>query len=273
MASTTSSEPSTVSGRERLSSVLRKGGVFITVPDATEALNVDRILAAKTLARWNRQGWLKRIRRGLYSPVPLTASPNDEVIEDAWTLVPELFDPAYVGGASAAHHWDLTEQLFRTVFVYTARPVRHTEQTIQATLFSVHHVRKEQLFGTCPLWRGRIKIQVSDVHRTIIDVLADPSVGGGIRHVAGCLATYLRRDDSDIGRLIDYARRLENGAVFKRLGFLAEVTGAPPALADACLRHLTKGNAKLDPAQVSPRLLRRWQLWLPANWKASVKAQ
>jgi len=273
MASTTSSEPSTVSGRERLSSVLRKGGVFITVDDATEALNVDRILAAKTLARWNRQGWLKRIRRGLYSPVPLTASPNDEVIEDAWTLVPELFDPAYVGGASAAHHWDLTEQLFRTVFVYTARPVRHTEQTIQATPFSVHHVRKEQLFGTCPLWRGRIKIQVSDVHRTIIDVLADPSVGGGIRHVAGCLATYLRRDDSDIGRLIDYARRLENGAVFKRLGFLAEVTGAPPALADACLGHLTKGNAKLDPAQVSPRLLRRWQLWLPANWKASVKAQ
>jgi len=273
MVHTTSSDPSTVSGRERLLSVLRKGGAFVTVDDASGALNVDRIVAAKTLARWNRQGWLKRIRRGLYSPVPLTASPTDEVIEDAWTLVPELFDPAYVGGASAAHHWDLTEQLFRTVFVYTARTVRHTEQTIQATPFSVHHVRKELLFGTRPLWRGRIKIQVSDVHRTIVDVLADPGVGGGIRHAADCLATYLRRDDSDIERLIDYARRLENGAVFKRLGFLGEAAGAPPALAEACLRHLTKGNAKLDPAQVSPRLLRRWRLWLPANWKANFKAQ
>jgi predicted transcriptional regulator of viral defense system len=83
----------------------------------------------------------------------------------------------------------------------------------------------------------------------------------------------LRRDDSDIERLIDYARRLENGAVFKRLGYLGEAAGAPPALAESCLQHLTKGNAKLDPAQVSPRLLRRWRLWLPANWKASLKAQ
>lgn len=273
MKSTTSSEPPTVSGRERLSAVLRRGGAFVTVDDAAETLNVDRMVAAKTLARWNRQGWLRRIRRGLYLPVPLTASPTDEVIEDAWTLVPELFDPAYVGGASAAHHWDLTEQLFRTVFVYTARPVRHTDQTIQTTPFSVRHVRKELLFGTRPLWRGRITIHVSDIHRTIIDLLADPSVGGGIRHVADCLATYLRRDDLDIGRLIDYARRLENGAVFKRLGFLAEAAGAPPALADACLLHLTKGNAKLDPAQVSPRLVRRWRLWLPANWKASGKGQ
>ena len=273
MARTTSWEPPTVSGRERLSSVLRKGGEFITVDDATDALKVNRTIAAKTLARWNRQGWIKRIRRGLYSPVPLTSSPTDQVLEDAWTLVPELFDPAYVGGASAAHYWDLTEQLFRTVFVYTARPVRHTEQTIHATPFCVRHVREELLFGTRPLWRGRIKIQVSDVHRTIIDVLADPGVGGGIRHVADCLATYLRRDDVDIGRLIDYARRLGNGAVFKRLGFLAEAAGAPPALADACRLHLTKGNATLDPALASPRLLRRWRLWLPANWKASVKAR
>jgi predicted transcriptional regulator of viral defense system len=257
-------------GRERFSAVLRQGGELVTVDDASKALNVGRIVAAKTLARWNRQGWLKRVRRGLYAPVPLTALPGDQVIEDAWTLVPELFGPAYIGGASAAHHWDLTEQLFRTVFVYTGRPVRRGNQTIQATSFSVRHVRKEQLFGTSPLWRGRIKIQVSDVHKTIIDMLSDPSVGGGIRHVSDCLAAYLSRDTVDVERLVEYAKRVGNGAVFKRLGFLAEASGAP-ALAEACRRHLTQGNAKLDPALSSPRLVRRWRLWLPVNWKASVR--
>ena len=273
MTDPASIQSSSSSGRERLSAVLRQGGEFVTVDDATNALRVGRVVAAKTLARWNRQGWLKRIRRGLYAQVPLTASPTDQVLEDAWTLVPELFEPAYVGGATAAQHWDLTEQLFRTVFVYTARPVRHTDQTIQGTPLSVRHVGKGLLFGTRPLWRGRVKIQVSDVHRTVVDMLADPSVGGGIRHVAGCLAAYLRRDDADVDQLVAYAGRLENGALFKRLGFLAEAGGAPPSLADACLRRLTKGNAKLDPALPSPRLVRRWRLWVPANWKTKAKSR
>ena len=90
--------------------------------------------------------------------MPLTAKPNDQVIEDAWTLVPQLFAPGYVGGASAAHHWDLTEQLFQTVFVYTAGLVRQTQQAIHGIRFVVHHLPAEHLFGTRALWRGRVKI-------------------------------------------------------------------------------------------------------------------
>ena len=259
--------PAAASGRERLAAVLRTAGQLVTVDAASRALNVDRTVAAKALAQWNRQGWLRRLRRGLYAPVPLAASASDQVLEDPWTLVPEIFAPGYVGGASAAHHWDLTEQLFRTVFVYTARPVRQRKQTVHDVSFSIRHIPEELIFGTGPLWRGRIKIQVSDVHRTVVDMLDDPSAGGGIRQVSECLAAYLRRKDADMDRVISYADRVGNGAVFKRLGFLAERAGAPAAVGEACLLRLTKGNAKLDPTQVSPRLIRRWRLWIPAGWK------
>src|SRR5712691_6599368 len=242
------SVPVSTSGRERLSAVLRTAGQLVTVDDASRALKVDRTVAAKTLARWNRQGWLRRLRRGLYAPVPLAASPGDQVLEDAWTLVPELFEPGYLGGASAAHNWDLTEQLFRTVFVYTARPVRQRAQRIHDVPFSIRHIPKELIFGTRPLWRGRIKIQVSDVHRTVVDMLDDPSAGGDARQVSECVAAYFRRDDAEPDRLITYADRVGNGAVFKRLGFLAERVGAPATIAAACLERLTKGNAKLDPS-------------------------
>ena len=80
-------------GRSRLAQVLRVEGQLITIADATAALGVDRVTAAKLLARWQDQGWLKRVRRGLYAPVPVTALPSDQVIEDPWTLVPGLFDP------------------------------------------------------------------------------------------------------------------------------------------------------------------------------------
>jgi predicted transcriptional regulator of viral defense system len=253
--------------RDRLAAVLRSAGDLVTVDQASAVLGVDRVIAAKTLARWTRQGWLRRVRRGLYAPVPLAASADDRVIEDPWTLVPSLFGPGYVGGVSAAHHWDLTEQLFRTVFVYTARPVRRTTQTLYGTPFSVHHVARGMLFGTQPLWRGRVKIAVSDIHRTIVDMLSDPGAGGGGRHVADCVAQYFRREAADTDRAIAYADRLGNGAVFKRLGYLAERVGAPEALTSACRARLTAGYAKFDPSTSCPRLIRRWKLWVPQSWK------
>lgn len=254
-------------GRSRLSAVLRGGRTLITVDDATQALGIDRSAAAKVLARWQRQGWIARVQRGLYAPVPLTSTPGDRVVEDPWTLIPELFGTAYVGGASAAHHWDLTEQLFRSVFVCTAQPVRRKNHTVHDTAFILRHVAEDKQFGTRVLWRGRTKLRVADPHRTIIDMFDDPASGGGIRHVADCLRSYLKRSDASPETLIDYAARIGNGAVFKRLGFVAERAGAPNALVAACIERLTMGNAKLDPALPCPRLLRRWRLWIPESWK------
>jgi len=257
--------------RTRLSTVLRAAGELVNVDDATAALGVDRVTAAKLLSRWHEQGWLRRVRRGLYAAVPLTANPQDEVLEDPWTLVPELFDPGYVGGLSAAQHWDLTEQLFRTVFVYTARPVRRRRQTLRETPFVVRHIRPEKLFGTNILWRGRAKLLISDVHRTLVDMLDDPSMGGGIRHVADCVQVYFTHDAAEPAKLVEYADRLGNGAVFKRLGFLAERFGGPQTLVVACAARLKTGNVKLDPALPAKSLVTRWRLWVPRHWEAAAR--
>jgi hypothetical protein len=37
---------------------------------------------------------------------------SEQVIEDPWVLVPTLFGDSYIGGWTAAHHWELSEQLF-----------------------------------------------------------------------------------------------------------------------------------------------------------------
>jgi predicted transcriptional regulator of viral defense system len=258
---------SIVDSRARLASVLRKAGQFVTVTDASQALSIDRAAATKLLARWHRQGWITRVRRGLYAPVPLSSLPTDQVLEDPWAIVPQLFSAAYIGGATAAHHWDLTEQLFRSVFVYTTQDVRRAHQTVHGTAFVVRHISKDKLFGTRTVGRGRVKTEISDVHRTIIDLLDSPADGGGIRQVADCLRAYFARSDCNATTLLGYAERFGNGAVFKRLGFLGETLGASPELIDACAKHLTQGIVKLDPSAASPRMTRRWRLWLPERWK------
>jgi predicted transcriptional regulator of viral defense system len=253
-------------GRDRLAAVLREAGDLVTVEDTARALRTDRRRAAKLLARWTEQGWLKRLRRGLYVPIPVEALSLDRTLEDPWVLVPELFEPGYVGGWSAAEHWGLTEQIFRDVCIFTTRPVRSKRDEIGGVSFVFFRIGSEVVFGTRAVWRGKVRVQVSDPHRTLVDLLVRPSAGGGIRHVASCLESYLGEDDADLGQVIAYADKLGVGSVFKRLGFLLERSDrADPVILQECRDRLTAGNAKLDPALASPRLISRWRLRVPAR--------
>lgn len=161
--------------------------------------------------------------------------------------MPALFAPAYIGGRTAAEHWDLTEQISKDIVVVTGQAM---------------HLKSEKSFGTKPVWRHHSRVPVSDVHRSIIDMLDDPAIGG-IQQVADCLSAYFKGPDRSEGKLIEYADQLGNGAVFKRLGFLADRQDGAAALAEHCRARLTAGNAQLDPALECERLISRWRLLVP----------
>jgi predicted transcriptional regulator of viral defense system len=79
---------------------------------------------------------------------------------------------------------------------------------------------------------------------------------------------YLASENKNISLLIEYADRLGNGAVFKRLGFLLEkFTEDEQIFIKQCRERLTKGNAKLDPLLKADNLVTRWRLWVPERWK------
>lgn len=252
--------------RARLAAVLQQAGDLVSIDDAVAALGIDRTAAAKTLSRWQAQGWLKRVGRGLYAPIPIDALSTAQVLSDPWVLVPSLFSPGYIGGWSAGEYWDFTEQLFRSVFVFTARPIRAREQTVQGVSFTLKRISEQAIFGTKTVWRNHTCVPVADKHRTILDMIADTATGGGIRHAQSCLGAYLKDREADPGKLISYAETLGNGAVFKRLGYLVSDMPGQERLADACRARLTKGNAKLDPTLPCRRLIKAWRLWIPASW-------
>jgi predicted transcriptional regulator of viral defense system len=254
-------------GRDRLAVVLRENREIVTPEGAARALGIRAREASKLLARWAHQGWLKRLRRGLYAPIPIDAQSKEQTLRNPWVLVPTLFAPGYIGGWSAAAHWGLTEQIFRDVCVFTGRPFRSKRVTIEGTTFILNRVPEEAIFGTAIVWEANVRIAVSDPHRTLVDILARPSTGGGIRHVEACLSTYLQSSERSLDLLIAYGERLGNGAVFKRLGFLLERSKCvDEAVLAACRDRLTSGNATLDPVLRPDHLITRWKLWVPALW-------
>lgn len=233
-----------------------------SVQDAAEILAVDHSRAGRLLRYLAQRGWLSRIRRGLYTTVPLGATEPSEWRQDPWAIAARVFTPCYIGGWSAAEHWSLTEQVFRSIVVITARPVRASSVDIQGQPFRLKHVPENRQFGTTVVWRERIPISVSDPSRTMLDIVDDPAVGGGIRHVAGILREYWSGDLGDADLLVEYARRLGNRTVFKRLGFLLEHSEIEaPGTIQTCLENLSSGLSPLDPSvKHKGRIVKRWNL-------------
>ena len=195
-------------GRRKLATVVRTAGDIIHISDAENALELSRTEAAKLLSRWTQQGWLRRVGSGKYVAVPLGSLESEHVLDDLWFLVPSLYAPAYIGGRTAADPWDLTEQIFRDILVMTGQTVRAKSQKHHGAVFTLKHINENKIFGTKTIWRAHTKITISDIHRTIIDMLDDPALGGGIQHVTDCLNVYLKHLDRDDVKLIAYADRL-----------------------------------------------------------------
>ena len=105
---------------------------------------------------------------------------------------------------------------------------------------------------------------------TVVDMLDDPGSGGGIRHVNDCLRHYLASDQADMPMIFEYADRLGNGAVFKRLGFLLSRMEVDERILESCRSRLTTGNAKLDLILPCRRLVKKWRLWIPKIWEATL---
>ncbi|MBI2426456.1 MAG: hypothetical protein HYV34_01290 [Candidatus Kerfeldbacteria bacterium] len=228
---------------------------------AAEAFELPRKTTSITLAGLARHGWLRRAARGLYLILPLEVEPGTlAVAEDPWILACELFSPCYIGGWSAAEHWGLTEQLFRSTLVVTGSSARSSSRTILDHEFRIFKVPKDRIADATFIWRGSERVPVSSPERTIVDALRHPELLGGIRHLAEVLRTYSENSKKDFSKLLDTMKTYGNGAAWKRLGFLTETLWPEEVgILSAARDHLTTGTIRLDPAvKRTGTLYRRW---------------
>jgi predicted transcriptional regulator of viral defense system len=234
-------------GRAELAAVVGAGRRFVTPRDAAEALGIDTPSAVKKLSRWASEGWLRRARRGLYIPVPVDAANPAAWSEDALVVATAVWSPCYFTGWTAANHWALTDQVFRTTVLKTTGRVRASAVRLLDHDYLLSHVPLVDLeFGIRSEWRDEVRLRMADPARTVIDILDAPRLGGGIRHGAEIVAAYM--DDHDPAPLIEYGDRVGNRAVFKRLGYVVESLGQDRGgLLDACRRRVSAGISPLDP--------------------------
>ena len=254
--------------RANLSLVLKAGLAVITPKAAAKILNLDQSHAAQLLALWAKKGWLSRIKQGVYIPVALQADSLEVMADEPWVIAKGLFEPCYIGGWSAAEHWNFTEQIFNSTMVFTTKQLRTRELSLKGIKLSVKTIKSERLFGTKPEWIENQKVLVSDPTRTIVDSFNDPAVVGGIRMAIEILDGYLKSEYKNLNLLFQYSIQMKNTAIFKRMGFVFEQNH--PSELEFIKKMKSKiksGFSQLDPSVPGKRLVTAWNIWVPSAWK------
>ena len=101
-----------------------------------------------------------------------------------------------------------------------------------------------------------------------LDILDKPENGGGIRLSYSFLKSYLNSDLKNLKKLLEYAFKMKNKVIFKRLGFLlSEMQYNNLPFIDRCRVNISKGYSHLDPTIKGKKIIKKWRLWVPEGIK------
>ena len=248
---------------ELVATLHEKRRTIFSLRDVEEITSLEPKPARNFAATLVQRGIATRLKAGLFILVPFELGHEREYLGNPYLVARELAAGRryFLSHASAMDLHGMVTQPQLVVYITTPAGVRG--RMILGTEFRFVRCKAEHFFGTVEHWVDKSeKVVASDVERTLIDGLKQPEYCGGFSEVAK--GFWMRRGNVDIARLVDYALRLDVGAVIRRLGFLLEVCGIEaPADLERLRARLTATYHLLDPTlPPEGKRLARWRIRL-----------
>lgn len=255
-------------GRTRLSKVLESNPRVITSATVVKILNLSSKEASRVLSRWCKNGWLYRVKRGIYIPVPIDSTSSNIILEEPFVIAESIYHPGYIGGFSAIKYWDLSEQIIETVYYFSTKQLKERNPIYGSIKFKIKTIKNDKMFGTKTIWYGSKKVKVSDPTKTIVDILDDPKLVGGMTVVYDIFNEYIETEYCDYEMLINYVDRMNNKTIFKRLGFMIDVKfNEIPKEFEDIKEKISSGYSNFDPLVKCKFIIEKWKLKVPISWK------
>ncbi len=220
------------------------------------------------LAYHVRAGHLLRLRRGLYAVVPRGFHPEDYPVD------PYLLAGHLVADAVLSHHGALQfhgkAYSVHHRFTYLTRnsgpPFVYRGQEFVAVPFpKVLQAQQAELFGVKTEGHAGGKIRVTNLERTLVDVLVRADLGGGWEEAWRSLESV---EYYDLNQVIDYTLKLRSATAVAKVGFFLERHREELMVDESylarLLKHVPKQPCYLERSRRTPgKLVPGWNLVVP----------
>ncbi|MFW6115587.1 MAG: type IV toxin-antitoxin system AbiEi family antitoxin domain-containing protein [Chloroflexota bacterium] len=223
------------------------GRVVFSTAEARAALDGEDRDVNKLLYRLTRKRWLLRLEKGKYLLLPLEAGMEGLYTVHEFVIAAHLVQPYTLAYASAFSFHNLFDLVPETVFVATTR--RKAEVVVEklGLRFRFVTLTPHKFFGIQTVAMEDERVCITTPSKTLVDGLDRPDLCGGIVEVVKGVDRYAR-GDADWEQVTADADRLGNRTVFKRLGYLVELTGVEAGgWLERWRASISAGETLLDP--------------------------
>jgi predicted transcriptional regulator of viral defense system len=209
------------------------------------------------------RGVATRLKPGLFILIPFELGKEREYMGNPLVVARELAggkDYFISHGTAMGIHGMVTQP---QLVVHVTTLGKHRPIRIMGTEIRFITSGKDGFFGLADHWiTKQEKIRISDPERTVLDGLRMPEYCGGVTELAKGI--WIRKQELNDGKLVDYALRMDIGAVIRRLGYIMELYEIGSVESRDRLRdRLTNTYVKLDPLlPAEGKFLRKWRLHL-----------
>jgi predicted transcriptional regulator of viral defense system len=231
--------------------------------DVQRILGLEEPSTRSLVRKLVNRGVAARLKPGLFILIPFELGREREYMGSPLIVARELVggNDYYLSHGTAMEIHGMVTQPQLVVHVTT--PVKRRPIRIMGTEFRFIASGKDGFFGLTDHWvTKQEKVRISDPERTVLDGLRMPEYCGGLTELAKGI--WIKKQDLNDSKLVDYALRMDVGAVIRRLGYIMELYEIGSSVSRDRLRdRLTETYVNLDPLlPAEGKYLRKWRLRL-----------
>lgn len=218
-----------------LEAVGRSSLIVFRIADLRRLTGMRITRCYQLISRMKRKGLISEVEGGKY----VTAVPSRA---DLLSIASHIVSPSYISFWTTLSFYGFTEQLPRTIFVATVK--RKRAIVYEGAQIKFVTLSPSRFFGYTKVDGGAI---VADKEKSLIDSLLLPRYAGGMVEFAKCLSNAWK--GIDVKKLINYALRMSNKSLVRRLGYAIEVLNLPveDTLLQLLRENIGMGYSLLDP--------------------------
>lgn len=236
----------------------------------TKRGTTNRITRNSLLSYYRKRGRVVSVRRELYIVVPAGSKPESTPV-DPFLLAAKMTPDAVLAYHSALEFYGKAYSVYKRFFYLSNRssiPVRFRNHEFQCVSNPrVLQVKGKEGFGVNETERLGIRLKVTGLERTFVDVLDRPDLSGSWEEIWRSLESV---EFFDLDKVISYTYLLENATTAAKVGFFLEQHRESLVIEEKYLTQLEN----LRPRQPhymerskrkSGTLVSRWNLVIPGQ--------